>query len=68
MTDIAPYRKPGIERRMKPVNQYDLNGTFIQRYKSMTEAAKMTGVAHSAIVQCCKGRRLSAGNSMFQYA
>ncbi len=68
MENIEPYKKSGVERRMKPVNQYDLNGVFIKRYKSMTDAAKQTGIAHSAIVECCKLRRLSAGGSMFQYA
>lgn len=68
MSNIEPYKKRGVERRMIPVNQYDLNGVFIARYKSISEASKLTGIANSAICGCCKNKRLSASGYMFQYA
>lgn len=68
MENIEPYKKKGIENRRKPVNQYDLSGVFIQRYSSMSEASKQTGIPTANICLCCKNKSLSAKGYMFQYA
>ena len=38
-----------------PVEQYDLNGVFINSFKSATEASRITGINNSSISSCCRG-------------
>lgn len=40
--------------RMRPVNQYDLNGNLLNTYKSLAEAAEETGLDVSTICSICK--------------
>jgi len=40
--------------RMRPVNQYDLNGNLLNTYKSLAEAAEKTGLDVSTICSICK--------------
>lgn len=46
----------------KPVLQYDSRGNFIKDYPSYMEAERQTGVNHSGICMCIKGKRKYAGN------
>lgn len=48
-----------------PVNQFDLNGNFIKRYKSMRSAARETGLAEPLIEACCNGKRNKCGGFVF---
>lgn len=48
-----------------PVNQFDLNGNFIKRYKSMRSAARDTGLAEPQIEACCNGKRNKCGGFIF---
>lgn len=50
-----------------PVNQYDLNNNFLNSYSSFTEAEKATGVDHSRISCCCKGKYKTAGGYIWKY-
>lgn len=43
------------------VYQYDLNGTFIQKYASVCDASEKTGVGKGNISHCLKGNRKSSG-------
>lgn len=49
----------------KPVNQYSLDGTFIQSFSSVTQAKEITGIGH--IDQCCRGERKTAGGFQWTY-
>jgi group I intron endonuclease len=45
----------------KPVIQCNLDGVDIQKFKSISEATKVTGINSASIGLCCKGIRKSAG-------
>lgn len=45
---------------MKPVFQYQVNHTFVKKYKSLAEAARAIGVGESAISAVCSGKRKTA--------
>ena len=38
-----------------PINQYNLQGNFIRRWKSAEEIARELGFNNSHIIECCKG-------------
>ena len=51
----------------KPVNQYDLNGTFIKNYKTQLEAFRETGINNSSISSCCFRKTSRAGNYIWRF-
>lgn len=53
----------------KPVLQYTLNGQFVTEYPSAQEAERQTGINHSNISQCCRGRLHynTAGGYIWKY-
>lgn len=51
----------------KPILQYTLNGEFINRYNSITEASKAIGVVKTAICNCLNGRSRSCKNYIWRY-
>lgn len=53
--------------RGRAIVQYDAIGTQIKEYASIKEARKATGVHHSGIVHCCKGRYKTAGGFVWKY-
>lgn len=55
-------------KQMKPVLQYDMHGTFIARYESLSEAARILGIGAGHICCCLKGRRKSCGGYQWKYA
>ena len=50
------------------VCQYTMNGEFIKRYKSITEASIEVGVNKSLIVECCEGHRKTGKCYIWRYA
>lgn len=60
-------RKQQIRKENKPVLQFDLDGNFIREYISINEAHRFTGVDSSCIVNCCKGKSLTAGKCKWKY-
>lgn len=57
---------------MKPVNektveQYTLNGVFVNEFKSIHEAGRQTGIAWQNISKVCLGKRKSAGKYYWKY-
>lgn len=52
---------------VKPIIQCDLNGNFIQKFPSIAEAEKVTGIAHNLIVSCAKGRYKTSKGFIFAY-
>jgi len=51
----------------KPVKQYNLDGTFIERFSSVKEAAEKTKLHPSQIAQNCRGIVKRAGNYMWVF-
>lgn len=49
------------------VYQYDCYRNFIRHYKSITDAAKYTGIDHSSIVNVCLNKRSTAGGYLWSY-
>ena len=49
------------------VNQYNLDGSFINSFDSQVEAEEFTGILRSGICECCKGNDKSAGGFMWRY-
>lgn len=52
----------------KPVDQFTLDGQFVKRWPSATDAVKELGIKNSSISQCINGKRKSAGGFKWQYA
>lgn len=52
----------------RPVEQYDLDGNFIKRYKSIGEASKETGAFHSSILHCCRGFYKQSNGYVWKFA
>lgn len=50
-----------IKSRGFRINQYDLEGNFIEQFVSSTEASEKTGVGDSFIRACCRGKYKQAG-------
>ena len=46
----------------KKVIQYDLNGVELNRFKSMADASRETGISRTGIIGCCSGRYETSGN------
>lgn len=49
------------------VLQLDLTENIIAEFKSLTEAEKITGIAHQNISKCCKGQLNTAGGYKWRY-
>ena len=52
----------------RPVNQYDLKGNLIKKWKGSKYAMVELGIWNANIVNCCKGKRKSAGGYIWKYA
>lgn len=55
-------RKRGIS-----VNQYDLNGNYIQSYDNMKIASKETNISYPGICNCCSGNLKTSGGYIWKY-
>ena len=51
----------------KHVFQYDLEGKFINEYKSIKDAERITGVPSSKISMVCNGKRKQSGSFIWRY-
>lgn len=52
----------------KPVDQFTLDGTFVKRWSSASEAARELGVYKQNISTCCQGKRHIVGGYIWRYA
>lgn len=50
-----------------PVLQYDLNGNFIQEFKSQTEATLSVNAKGDGVGACCRGRQKTAYNYIWKF-
>ena len=60
--------KKVAEKISKPVFSVDKESGLIMWWQSAKEAERCTGIAHSHITACCKGKRKSAGGHIWFYA
>ena len=51
----------------KPVFQFTKEGELITEYFGAREAARCTGIMPSSIIECCNGKRKSAGGFIWKY-
>lgn len=61
---IKNYKNLG---KSKKVNQYTLNGKYINTYSSVGEASRSLGINHSHISECCRGKIKSYKNFIWRY-
>lgn len=47
--------------------QLSKDGVFINEYQSATEANRILGIDSSSIIACCRGKRKTAGGSIWKY-
>lgn len=50
------------------INQYSLDGTYIQSFQSIIDADRILKISSSDIVQVCKGKRSHAGGYLWRYS
>lgn len=50
-----------------PVLQYDLSGNFIKEHYNGATASRNTGLFHSSISLCCKGKAKQCGGFIFKF-
>lgn len=58
----AKINNPDISKK---VYQYRKDGTFVREYLSASEAMRITDIGH--IIECCNGKRKSAGGCLWAY-
>lgn len=51
-----------------PVFQMDLHGRYVNTFRSMAEAARVTGISQGNISQCCNNKRNKAGGYKWSFA
>lgn len=59
--------KPPKDARKKPVRQYTMDGTFINQFESVAEAARQTGAYKGCIAKVCRGERKQTGGFKWAY-
>lgn len=55
------------DKRKKVVQQFSLEGKFINEFKSVSEASKCTGCNKTSIAKVCRGERKSSGGFLWNY-
>ncbi len=53
--------------RTKCIEQYTLNGEFIECFQTLKEAADKIGRDYSTIAKCCRGKRKTCGGYTWKY-
>ena len=61
------HTKETLEKIQKKVDQYSIDGEYIQTFLSVTEASKATSADKSDIVRACKGKRKVIGGYQWKY-
>lgn len=51
----------------KKVYQYDINGTYIQEYNSLVDAAKDLNLSSANLTTCCQGKQKTVGGFQWSY-
>lgn len=58
---------PQKDNRRKKVIQYNIQGKFIDEFKSVSEASKLTGCNKTSIAKVCRGERKSCGGYLWKF-
>ncbi len=58
---------PNSDNRRKELMQYDLDGNYLAKYKSASEASRLTEVNKTSIAKVCRGERSHAGGYIWFY-
>ena len=61
---LGHYENVGAEKKM--VKQYDFQGNLIKTYKSISAAARDSGIFASNISKCCHGKLKSSGGYIWR--
>lgn len=56
-----------INRKTEEINQLDLEGNFIKKWISVSEASKKLNLSYETIRMCCKGKTYTCGNYKWEY-
>jgi hypothetical protein len=57
----------GLNKHIKQIKQYDINGNFIKEWNCIMDIQKALNIANSNIVACCKGKYKTAGGYIWRY-
>lgn len=66
ITNSIDYDEVG-KKNSKPILQYNLNGSLIKKWNSITECKEQTGFDKSNIVKCCRGKMKTAYGYVWRY-
>lgn len=55
-------------KQTREVLQYTLDGTFLHKHDSISDAERATSTRHSEIIRVCNGKRRTAGGYVWKYA
>lgn len=64
------YKEPFVSNsdlRKKSVLQFSLEGDLLERYQSVSEASKQSGVSKTCIARVCRGEREQSGGYIWEY-
>ena len=59
--------KAKAKKCMKPIIQFNQNGTLIKEWDSIKEAGETLKIDRSGISRCCKGKLRSVGGFIWKY-
>lgn len=51
----------------RPILQYDLDGEFVEEFRSISEASNVLGISGSCIGRVCRGERKTTGGFYFKF-
>ena len=57
-----------LQKNVRKINQYDLQGRYLATYSSITIASEITGIRQSCISNVLAKRRNKAGGYKWKYA
>ena len=60
-------RVANSNKTKKIILKYDLEGNFIEEYKSISEAGRKNNVGIGNIISCCKGKYKQMGGYIWKY-
>ena len=65
----SPIKNPNYinKQKMKPVEQYTIEGVYIRGYDSISSAARSINRKREGIRDCCSGRQMSAYGYTWKY-
>lgn len=66
--DEPPLDYVSEQKNMRRIEQYSLDGEYIDIFDSITDASNTFGISHSSISACCSGKNKTAGGYRWRYA